>query len=70
MRNIVKVVLTKSTRQYDRIYSYFVPDSLVHGLVPGMRVLVPFGQSNRTVEAVILEVSSSEEQKEVKKELP
>lgn len=66
MNSIVNVVLTKSTRQYDRLYSYIVPDSLTQRLEPGMRVLVPFGQSNRTVEAVILEVLMSDRENESK----
>ena len=66
MKKIVNIVLTKSTRQYDRLYSYIVPDALTSAIEPGMRVLVPFGQSNRTVEAVILEVSAASTENETK----
>lgn len=61
MSKIANVVLTKSTRQYDRVYSYIIPEELANGIQTGIRVLVPFGQSNRTVEAVVVGLSQAAE---------
>ena len=42
-----KVALAAATFAIDRPYTYRVPDALAEKLVPGMRVLVPFGAGNR-----------------------
>lgn len=40
----------------DKPYEYSVPESLKQTVVPGLRVLVPFGRGNRTREGVVLSV--------------
>jgi len=60
MNKVANVVLTKSTRQYDRIYSYLVPNEFSECIQVGVRVLVPFGQANRTFEAVVVQISQEE----------
>ena len=45
----------------DKPYSYLVPEDL--SVVPGMRVVVPFGRSNRRSEAVVLSLSEGSGEK-------
>ena len=44
----------------DRPYSYFIPAGLTRAVLPGMRVLVPFGRGNRMVQAVVLSVKDED----------
>lgn len=70
MRKIAVVVISNTTREYDREYHYLVPEALRGGLLPGMRVIVPFGKSNRTKEGYVLgftEGSDFEGLKEIQK---
>ena len=54
MRKIAVVVISNTTREYDREYHYFVPEAFCGGLLPGMRVIVPFGKSNKLKEGYVL----------------
>jgi len=49
---IAKIAVSAATFAIDKPYSYSVPAELV--LQPGMRVMVPFGRSNRHTEGVVL----------------
>ena len=49
----VSVVLADSTRAFDKEYTYLVPDGMV--LLPGMRVLVPFGLKNNLRDGWVVE---------------
>lgn len=62
----VSVVLHNSTREYDRFYDYKVPESLEKFIVPGIRVLVPFGNSIRLREAIVMEVKNASSFESVK----
>ena len=42
-RKIAKVAVAKAVYAIDKPYDYLVPAGLEERLVPGMRVLVPFG---------------------------
>ena len=44
----------------DRPYDYAVPESLRGTIVPGIRVLVPFGRGNRSREGVVLSVAEKD----------
>lgn len=50
------VVLADSTRAYDRLYTYAIPESL--SPQPGMRCLVPFGAKNELREGWIISLSN------------
>ena len=52
-----KVALAAATFAIDRPYTYRVPDALAEKLVPGMRVLVPFGAGNRPSEGLVLSLA-------------
>ena len=51
---IAKIAVSAANFAIDKPYSYSVPDELK--IAPGMRVIVPFGRSNRTTEGVVLAV--------------
>lgn len=52
----VNVVISNNSKELDRQFCYSVPDDIY--VEAGMRVLVPFGGGNKTVEAVVLEVAT------------
>ena len=49
---IAKIAVSAATFAIDKPYSYYVPEEIA--LQPGMRVMVPFGRSNRHTEGVVL----------------
>lgn len=55
---IAKIAVSAANFAIDKPYSYFVPEGM--GLQPGMRVMVPFGRSNRQTEGVVLAVEAGE----------
>lgn len=55
----VSVVINNTTREYDKFYDYIVPDELCDYIMPGVRVLVPFGRGNRLREAFVMEVKQT-----------
>ena len=57
---IAKIAVSAATYAIDKPYSYYAPVQL--GLQPGMRVLVPFGRSNRRSEGVVLSLQEGSEQ--------
>ena len=70
MGNIASVVISNATREYDREYHYAIPDELKEKVVPGVRVIVPFGRGNKSVEAYVYKVLDASEMtglKEIKK---
>lgn len=54
---IAKIAVSAANFAIDKPYSYFVPEELQ--LLPGMRVIVPFGRGNHRTEGVILSVEES-----------
>lgn len=56
---IARVVLEDATPQYDKPYSYMIPDGMA--AAAGMRVTVPFGAGNRTRLAMVLETEEAPE---------
>ncbi len=51
---IAKIAVSAANFAIDKPYSYFYPEEME--LMPGMRVTVPFGRSNRHTEGVVLAV--------------
>lgn len=60
-QNIAQVALAAATYAIDRPYSYRVPAELEGRLLPGMRVLVPFGAGNRRTDGVVLNLLNSDQ---------
>jgi len=66
MNNIVEVVISNSTRQFDRIYHYRIPEKYSDRVGIGMRVIVPFGKSNRLREAYVISLVDESDFKDLK----
>ena len=47
-----RVALSAATYAIDKPYTYLVPPELRETLLPGMRVIVPFGAGNRRTEGI------------------
>jgi len=56
---VAKVILNKNTRATDYIYDYLIPEDM--DLHIGMRVVVPFGNGNKTTEGYIVGTSENTE---------
>jgi len=56
---IAKIAVSAANFAIDKPYSYAIPDSM--NLQPGLRVMVPFGRSNRHTEGVVLSVEAGDE---------
>ncbi|NMB97596.1 MAG: primosomal protein N' [Clostridiaceae bacterium] len=72
MAKIASVVLSNSTREFDKEYHYEIPEELTYKTEPGMRVIVPFGRTNALKEAFIINIfdeDTSKDQKNNFKEL-
>lgn len=54
-----KVAVAAATYSIDKPYTYLVPEGFSETLVPGMRVIVPFGRGNRRSEGIVLEIEPS-----------
>ena len=57
---IAKIAVAAANFAIDKPYSYLVPGEMP--LVPGMRVQVPFGRSNRPCEGVVVSVEEGDSQ--------
>lgn len=66
MYYIAKVVLSNSTREFDREYHYRVPPEFADRVVPGIRVIVPFGKANRSLESYVIDVIKDTDLAELK----
>ena len=56
---IAKIAVSAAPFAIDKPYSYRIPKDL--RLVPGLRVMVPFGKGNRRSEGVVLSVEEGNE---------
>ena len=56
---IAKIAVSAANFAIDKPYSYAVPEEM--HLLPGIRVMVPFGRSNRYTEGVVLETADGDE---------
>lgn len=51
---VCRVAVSQATYAIDRLYDYYVPEQLILSVVPGVRVLVPFGTGNRKCEGFVV----------------
>ncbi len=66
-KTVAAVILDNTTRTYDKIYNYLVPEGMSLYLDTGMRVLVPFGRADTQKVAYFLNyVPYSEKLKNIK----
>ncbi|HOP99256.1 MAG TPA: primosomal protein N' [Acetivibrio clariflavus] len=66
MNNIAEVVISNATRQFDRIYHYRIPEKYLGKVNTGMRVIVPFGKSNRLLEGYVVALTDESDFKDLK----
>ncbi len=66
MNNIAEVVISNSTRQFDRVYHYIIPQRYIGKVSPGIRIIVPFGKANRLTEGYVLNVCSESSHNDLK----
>ncbi|MGN1014194.1 MAG: primosomal protein N' [Butyricicoccus sp.] len=66
MRPICRAAVSAATFSFDRLFDYFIPAELDGTIQPGMRVLVPFGNGNRTVEAFAVQLGQAEDTQPLK----
>lgn len=57
---VAKIAVSAANFAIDKPYSYRVPEGMA--LLPGMRVMVPFGRGNRHCEGVVLSVAEDSEE--------
>ena len=62
----VRVILRDSIKQLDRPYSYIIPDGFGE-VVPGSYLKVPFGNSKRSKDALVIEVYDECDEKVISK---
>ena len=58
---IAKIAVSAATFAIDKPWSYKIPEGM--NLVPGQRVMLPFGRSNRRCEGVVLSLEAGDESK-------
>lgn len=63
MGHVAKIAVSAATFTIDKPYDYAVPHDLQDLVVPGMRVLVPFGKGNRKSEGVVLSLGTDSNKK-------
>lgn len=54
---IAKIAVASAAYCVDRPYDYLVPEKFVPDVLPGVRVVVPFGSGNRRSEGIVLAVT-------------
>jgi primosomal protein N' (replication factor Y) len=66
MNNIAEVVISNSTRQFDRVYHYIIPEKYKCKVSVGIRVIVPFGKSNRRREGYVIGILAESDMQNLK----
>ena len=61
---VAQVAVSAAAYSFDSEFSYLVPDELCGLIVPGVRVLVPFGKANKRVIGFVLRVLGFDEKPE------
>ncbi|HEX3028398.1 MAG TPA: primosomal protein N' [Clostridia bacterium] len=66
MNKAASVIISNTTRGFDKQYTYLVPENMENEIKPGMRAIVPFGSANRNVEGYIADISICDETSSLK----
>ena len=53
---LARVAVSAATYAFDKPYDYLIPEALAEKVRPGVRLMVPFGRGNKSVEALVLSV--------------
>lgn len=59
MDGIAVVAINNSTREFDKKYHYKIPEGLMGKVIPGVRVLVPFGGGNSLKEGFVFSLTDN-----------
>ena len=63
---LARVAVSAATYAFDKPYDYLIPEALAEKVRPGVRLMVPFGRGNKSVEALVLSVWQGERTAELK----
>ncbi len=55
------IIIDISQAKLDKTFQYRIPEELLSGIHPGVKVSVPFGSGNRTIHGYVLEVTDKPE---------
>ena len=66
MSLVCRVAIDQIVQKIDRDYDYLLPSSFAAKVLPGMRVLVPFGKGNVLKKAMVFSVLESQDDSELK----
>ena len=66
MGKIAVVAISGATREYDKLYHYLVPEEFEESILPGMRVIVPFGRGDSPKEGYVFGFAGSLESRPLK----
>lgn len=61
MFKIASVIVDNPSKEVDRTFDYIVPSELIDIIGIGMRVIIPFGKGNKTIEGYVIEIKSHTE---------
>ncbi|KNF08737.1 primosomal protein N [Gottschalkia purinilytica] len=57
MELYAEIIIDNMSVNTDRLYTYLIPEKYINKAKKGMRVLVPFGMGNKTIEGVIVNIT-------------
>lgn len=60
LKRVAKVAVSRAIYAIDRPYDYLIPSGLEGTLIPGMRVLIPFGSGSRPCDGIVLAIEEQE----------
>ncbi len=63
---VAKIAVSAATYQIDKPYDYIIPENLSDGILPGMRVIVPFSKGNRKTEGIVLDLFRTSDYEKLK----
>lgn len=66
MAKAALVCLEKTTLSFDKLYSYLVPSNMEDSLLPGCRVMVPFGRNNASRQGLVMALEEREQVEKLK----
>ena len=55
-----QIAVSNASFAFDKPFSYLIPKTLVSAIMPGTRVVVPFGRSNRKRSGLVLKIEAAE----------
>lgn len=63
---VAQVIINQTSKQTDKKYDYLIPESLENKIKIGIRVIVPFGNSNKQVEGYVTGIFEHSKTKKLK----